>query len=460
MSLNVITADLSGCSQSVIATPGLAQWDRGKKLKLTGAELPQAYTVEFCNPGDRQTVGAVGGEDGVDIPNELLQTGKPITAYLVLQTGTDERGTERWISIYVKPRELPPDDIPDPEQASAIDQAIAALDQAVADCGELAEDAEAWAVGTRDGEPVSAADTTYHNNAKYYAEQAAESEEAAEDASQAIQDMSVSAQSGAAGSSAAVQKTVDQQTGAVSLGFTIPRGDTGNGISSIELLSTSGLNKTYRITMTDGDHFDFTVHDGNGISGVAKTATSGLIDTYTISFTDGTSTAFDVKNGKGITSCVLNNDYTLTINYNDGTSTTTVSIRGATGATPDISIGTVTTGAAGSAAAATITGTAEEPVLNLTIPQGVPGEVTAASVAPTFSSSTAYSAGDYVIYSGQLYRFTADHAAGAWTGSDVEQAKLAEDVSNLKSHLSDLGFSVINGQLNVTYERANQEEGD
>lgn len=46
---------------------------------------------------------------------------------------------------------------------------------------------------------------------------------------------------------------------------------------------------------------------------------------------------------------------------------------GATGATPNLSIGTVTTGAAGSQAAATITGTAEAPVLNLTIPQGVQG---------------------------------------------------------------------------------------
>ena len=46
---------------------------------------------------------------------------------------------------------------------------------------------------------------------------------------------------------------------------------------------------------------------------------------------------------------------------------------GETGATPAFSIGTVTTGAAGSQAAATITGTAAAPVLNLTIPQGDQG---------------------------------------------------------------------------------------
>ena len=47
---------------------------------------------------------------------------------------------------------------------------------------------------------------------------------------------------------------------------------------------------------------------------------------------------------------------------------------GPTGATPEFSIGTVETGAAGSQAAATITGTAEAPVLNLTIPRGDKGE--------------------------------------------------------------------------------------
>lgn len=49
--------------------------------------------------------------------------------------------------------------------------------------------------------------------------------------------------------------------------------------------------------------------------------------------------------------------------------------KGDTGATPDISIGTVTTGAPGTEASATITGTPEDPVLNLQIPRGNPGAV-------------------------------------------------------------------------------------
>lgn len=49
-------------------------------------------------------------------------------------------------------------------------------------------------------------------------------------------------------------------------------GDDGNGIASIELLSTSGLQKTYRITYTDGNHFDFIVTDGSDATVTIVTA--------------------------------------------------------------------------------------------------------------------------------------------------------------------------------------------
>lgn len=37
----------------------------------------------------------------------------------------------------------------------------------------------------------------------------------------------------------------------------------GNGIASIELVSTTGLVKTYRIIFTDGDYFDYQLTDGS-----------------------------------------------------------------------------------------------------------------------------------------------------------------------------------------------------
>lgn len=63
--------------------------------------------------------------------------------------------------------------------------------------------------------------------------------------------------------------------------------------------------------------------------------------------------------------------------------------QGATGATPDISIGTVTTLPAGADATASMTGTPEEPVLNLGIPKGDPGEVTLAEFYKVFPTDTA-----------------------------------------------------------------------
>lgn len=57
----------------------------------------------------------------------------------------------------------PPDPVEDWLQEAQ--EALDAFEQDVSD-------AEAWAVGTRDGDPVESTDSAYHNNSKYYAEQA------------------------------------------------------------------------------------------------------------------------------------------------------------------------------------------------------------------------------------------------------------------------------------------------
>ena len=59
------------------------------------------------------------------------------------------------------------------ESNAASSEANAAASEANAAASE--ENAEAWAAGTRDGEPVPATDETYHNSSKYWAEQAAQS---------------------------------------------------------------------------------------------------------------------------------------------------------------------------------------------------------------------------------------------------------------------------------------------
>jgi len=98
----------------------------------------------------------------------------------------------------------------------------------------------------------------------------------------------------------------------------------GKGITSIDLTGEVGDTKTYTITYADGLTFDFSVTDGhtpiftfvgtvlhidgvagpdlkgetgNGIASVELTSTVGLVKTYTITFTDATETTFTVTDG-------------------------------------------------------------------------------------------------------------------------------------------------------------------
>lgn len=57
-------------------------------------------------------------------------------------------------------------------------------------------------------------------------------------------------------------------------------------------------------------------------------------------------------------------------------------------------------------------------------------------IGTPFSTTADYSSGDFVMYNGILYRFTESHPAGAWTGGDVSQVSIAGEVGELKSALS------------------------
>lgn len=92
--------------------------------------------------------------------------------------------------------------------------------------------------------------------------------------------------------------TAKKLTGQVLKNWLLELAQGHGGITSIALQSTSGLNKTYRITLADDTYFDMTVADGRGITGVAKTGTAGLVDTYTMKFNSGLDFVFTVKNGE------------------------------------------------------------------------------------------------------------------------------------------------------------------
>lgn len=133
-------------------------------------------------------------------------------------------------------------------------------------------------------------------------------------------------------------------------------GKDGTGIASITYKGEDedGGN-VYTVLLTDGTSYDITAPKGAaGTDGASVTITSVSESTEdggdnVITFSDGKSVT--VKNGsKGSTGA-----------------------KGDTGATPKVQIGEVTTLDAGANATASITGTAENPLLNLGIPKGADG---------------------------------------------------------------------------------------
>lgn len=78
-------------------------------------------------------------------------------------------------------------------------------------------------------------------------------------------------------------------------------------------------------------------------------------------------------------------------------------------------------------------------------------------LAPAFDATVAYDEGDVVTYGGQLYKFTADHAAGAWTGSDASTTTLAEEIVAAGGDISALTARVntIVGDLAPAFAAAN-----
>lgn len=69
------------------------------------------------------------------------------------------------------------------------------------------------------------------------------------------------------------------------------------------------------------------------------------------------------------------------------------------------------------------------------------------SLAPAFSTSTAYAVGQYVTNSGVLYRFTTAHPAGTWNSAHVTAVNLGAEVSNLKSAVNHVEEKIPDGMI-------------
>ena len=306
MNTSKIIKGVVGGGRYTVTAP-IVKEDYGLYLKIEGLELPETYQVDFSNSEHNGTsVTMIGNSDGVLIPSQFISSGKDVFAFLY-HVGVDFGRTVYKFRIPNKLRPDRTDETPTPEEQSVIDQTISALNDAV---------------------------------------------ESAQEAQQAIENMSVSAQTLAEGASATVTKT--EQDGVVHLAFGIPRGQTGasgrDGVDGTDGYSPSAtvtkVGDTATITITDKKGTTTAqISDGSG-GGSATSPTASVAkvgDTATITITDinGTTTASisDGKDGTNGTNGTNGQDgysptasvsksggtATITITDKNGTTTATVS---------------------------------------------------------------------------------------------------------------------------------------
>lgn len=173
--------------------------------------------------------------------------------------------------------------------------------------------------------------------------------------------------------------TISEVGGHKHIAFQIPKGDKGKDFRIAKTFASIAAMMAY--TGTDLEKYDFAMID----TGSVEDPDTGKLYCYEPeknpkwSYIGDLSGAQGIKGetGTGIDHVSLNADYTLTIYYDDGTSDTTASIRGATGITPAISIGSVTTLSPNQQAYAELdqTSTPEAPVINFGIPKGETGAI-------------------------------------------------------------------------------------
>lgn len=200
----IIRGIASGRGYSV--TSPIIKEDYGLVLKIEGVELPSTYQVDFSNDEHHGTsVTMIGNSDGVLIPSQFISSGKDVFAFLY-HVGEDYGRTVYKFRIPNKLRPDRTDEEPTPEQASTIDQAIAALNEAVEQTAQDVIDADASAQSAKDDADRA---EQAKDDAQTFAQRSAQSAQASADYSESA---SQSAQASAQSASASAQIKTDVES--------------------------------------------------------------------------------------------------------------------------------------------------------------------------------------------------------------------------------------------------------
>ena len=82
-----------------------------------------------------------------------------------------------------------------------------------------------------------------------------------------------------------------------------------------------------------------------------------------------------------------------------------------------------------------LSGTSTNPVQNRVVKAALDEKADTDIVASDFDATASYTAGNYCIYEGKFYKFKTSHS-GAWSASDVDEIKIAGELSSLMSGLT------------------------
>lgn len=257
---------------------------------------PSVY-IQGTKPDGKYFISSTGVSiEGNVITADLIKTmtqvaGRTRTQFVVTEP-TGRTGTfVFWLDV--QETAMPDDSEISDTDISMIENAVETVQEAVIEAAEFAqassdnkEDSEAWAKGTRNGEDVPSTDETYHNNAKYYAEQAAQSASHGGHTIKNENGTAMTARTNLQFANADVEDDAENDCTVVT-----PRGGTGGSKIVVTTSESSLHNKN--VTISDGIT---TVTEQFSTEGVATFTGITMTGTLTITSTDGTETATDTIN--------------------------------------------------------------------------------------------------------------------------------------------------------------------
>lgn len=221
--INTITINSATCS--AVLSP-LWQYDYGQYLKIEGIDLPQSFEVDFATIDQSSSVTMLGEDGQVKVPDDMLNEGVDITAYIYLHSDETDGYTEYVIQIPVISRPERTEETPTPQEQTLIEQAITVLNHAVEQTGQ---DVEAAQQAAEDAEAAASSASTSAQTASTAATSASTSATAAATSASAAATSAgqagVSATSAAASATSAAQSASDAQSAVASIGDSVTRAE-------------------------------------------------------------------------------------------------------------------------------------------------------------------------------------------------------------------------------------------